>query len=182
MTDFIDEKKLKPREMLEDMFEEQKKLDEDIMKEFGLEQIPLNKIRVAFYTELGEVYQACKKYWCWWKKTCKEVDRKDLLDELADALHFALSYQIHEIEISNPNGRRFKDWNEMRKQLVLDARFQFQFRHKVDNLEDVAFEYSSNYVMRVVELTECLGFSFEQLYLAYLKKNQVNHKRVKNGY
>jgi dimeric dUTPase (all-alpha-NTP-PPase superfamily) len=175
-------KELTVKEMLTNLFCQQRILDDEIKKEFGLKEIPLNKIRVAFYTELGETYQACKKYWCWWKRTCKEVDRADLLEELADCLHFALSFQIREAEMSNVNKHRFKSWDEMVRSLVINTEFGIKFDYEGVNLEDVAFEYSANYVTCTIALAKILGYSIEELYLAYLKKNNVNHRRVESGY
>jgi dimeric dUTPase (all-alpha-NTP-PPase superfamily) len=176
------DKKLNNQEILVDLFTQQKKLDDDIKHEHGIKELSLDKLRVAFYTELGEAYQACKKYWCWWKKTCKEVDRADLLEELADCLHFALSFQIREAEMSNVNKHRFKSWDEMVRSLVINTEFGIKFDYEGVNLEDVAFEYSANYVACTIALAKVLGYSIDELYLAYLKKNNVNHKRVESGY
>jgi len=51
-----------------------------------------DEILVALYTEFGEVLQALKPAWAWWKRKDKVFEYGDVLDELADMLHFWLSY------------------------------------------------------------------------------------------
>ena len=34
----------------------------------------------------------------------------------------------------------------------------------------------------LLKLTKCLGFTFDEIYQEYLRKNKINYERLKNGY
>ena len=54
---------------------------------------PRNRVNtlIALNTELGEVMQDTKKYWNYWKITCK-FDKEHTLEEISDYLHFLLQF------------------------------------------------------------------------------------------
>ena len=85
----------KEYELIKEMLQMQKKLDEAIMNEYGLNEIDEENLRMAILDEVGELTHELKGNWCWWKKTQAPVDDKKVLGELVDIWHFVLSYQNH---------------------------------------------------------------------------------------
>lgn len=85
----------KEYELIKEMLQMQAKLDESIMKEYGLTEIDEENLRMAILDEVGELTHELKGNWCWWKKTQSPVDDKKVLGELVDVWHFVLSYQNH---------------------------------------------------------------------------------------
>jgi dimeric dUTPase (all-alpha-NTP-PPase superfamily) len=114
------------------------------------------------------------------------IERKPLLEEYVDCLHFILSIglelKLQELKI-NPLENEFTS--------VLEA-FQHSFNWSV-NLNYVLFDepFSSEYriertyfnlISVFVTLGELLGFTWEQVEEAYFAKNVVNHERQDNNY
>lgn len=61
-------------ELIKEMLQMQAKLDEAIMKEYGLEEIEEEKLNMAILDEIGELTHELKANWCWWKKAQPKVD------------------------------------------------------------------------------------------------------------
>lgn len=80
-------------ELIKEMLQMQKKLDEAIMEEYGLTEIDEENLRMAILDETGELTHELKGNWCWWKKTQAPVDMGKVLGELVDIWHFVLSWQ-----------------------------------------------------------------------------------------
>ena len=55
-------------ELIKEMLHMQAKLDEAIMKEYGLTEIDEENLRMAILDEVGELTHELKGNWCWWKK------------------------------------------------------------------------------------------------------------------
>lgn len=83
------------------MIERQKYLDSKFNVK-GFIKIKRDKYRnlIAMMTELGEVSQSAKKFWCYWKVKC-EFNKLDFLEELSDYLHFLLTHIYTTIEIKD---------------------------------------------------------------------------------
>lgn len=62
--------------LIKEMLQMQAKLDEAIMKEYGLTEIDKENLKMAILDEVGELTHKLKGEWCWWKKTQTPVDRK----------------------------------------------------------------------------------------------------------
>ena len=145
----------------------QAKLDEAILKEHKCEY-SLENTRLALIDELGETNHENKGNWCWWKYTQKPVDREMLLEELADAWHFALSIDNHE------------------NNLMPDA----IFRKAINDNETFTTSYVMSLIVSrityilplMVVLTKKLGFRIEDVYAAYMEKNEENYERLASGY
>ena len=82
-------------ELIKEMLQMQAKLDEEIMKEYGLAEIDKKNLGFAILDEVGELTHELKGDWCWWKKSQAPVDEEKVLGELVDIWHFVLSYQNH---------------------------------------------------------------------------------------
>ena len=74
-------------ELIKEMLQMQEKLDESIMKEYGLTEINEENLRMAILDEVGELTHELKGNWCWWKKTQAPVDNDKVLGELVDIFH-----------------------------------------------------------------------------------------------
>lgn len=86
---------VKDIELIRKMLKMQAKLDEAIMKEYGLICIYEENLSFAILDEVGELTHELKANWCWWKKTQPQVDEEKVLGELVDIWHFVLSWQNH---------------------------------------------------------------------------------------
>lgn len=164
--------------LIKEMLQMQAKLDEAIMKEYGLTCINEEKLRFAIIDEVGELTHELKGNWCWWKKTQAPVDRKKVLGELVDIWHFVLSWQNH-----------FKDGEEG----IINARAVVRNSKRILNLlktkeyrlseelSDLA-TWELCKLERLIAITEYIGFTIQQVYEAYCEKNKINYQRLKEGY
>jgi len=55
---------------------------------------PESLLRVALLAEIGEMLNALKPRWAWWKRRDKTFEEGDVLGELADIMHFALGLDV----------------------------------------------------------------------------------------
>lgn len=164
--------------LIKEMLQMQAKLDEAIMKEYGLTCIDEEKLRFAIIDEVGELTHELKGDWCWWKKTQAPVDRKKVLGELVDIWHFVLNWQNH-----------FKDGEEgminaravvRNSKRILNLIKTKEYRLSEELSDLVAWELCK--VERLIAISEYLGFTIEQVYEAYCDKNKINYQRLKEGY
>lgn len=168
----------KEYELIKEMLQMQDKLDEAIMKEYGLDEIDKENLKMAILDEVGELTHELKGEWCWWKKTQAPVDEEKVLGELVDIWHFVLSYQNH--------------FNDGEKTLL---GYSYDKEIADDFLENLRAEKymlpialsglvrnKSSIIMILVTLTEYLNFTIERVYKAYCYKNKVNYQRLKEGY
>jgi dimeric dUTPase (all-alpha-NTP-PPase superfamily) len=168
----------KEYELIKEMLQMQEKLDEAIMKEYGLTEIDEENLRMAILDEVGELTHELKGNWCWWKRTQAPVDNDKVLGELVDIWHFVLSYQNHfnfgeEARLSYLNEEELS--NGMLKRL----------RTKKSNLSKVLTRlviFESSIIPVLIAITEYIGFTIKQVYDAYCDKNKVNYQRLESGY
>lgn len=156
-----------------EMLQIQEKLDNSFIKYMGNDKLDINKVKMALFDELGEVNHEMKAEWCYWKKSQKPVDREKLKEELADVLHFALTLHRLKNGIKFDNGMLYiirKVLNESEENIDWYYILQTVSACTKDNL------------YYVILLTEKLGFTFEEMYEAYIEKNRINYERMKRGY
>ena len=168
---------IKEYELIKEMLQMQAKLDEAIMKEYGLAEINEVNLRMAMLDEVGELTHELKANWCWWKKTQAPVDNDKVLGELVDVWHFALSYQNHFDYGIQGIINRCMFLRNIEKHLELLKAKDYELPEIFSDL--VVFEYK---LERLIAITEYLGFSVEDVYKAYCKKNKVNYQRLESGY
>lgn len=170
--------KSKEYDLIKEMLQMQAKLDEAIMKEYGLDEIDEEKLNMAILDEVGELTHELKANWCWWKKTQAPVDNEKVLGELVDIWHFILSWQ------NNFNGGEeglLTDDELMEK--VDDNRWSIEEYGKGIVIKLANLSYSSfQKVESLIAITEYLGFTVEQVYSAYCDKNKINYQRLESGY
>lgn len=162
-------------DLIKEMLQMQAKLDEAIMKEYGLTEIDETKL---ILDEVGELTHKLKDNWGWWKETQLKVDKSKVLGELVDVWHFALSYQNH--FGSGEEGLRAEE------QMIDDAIKWFSVIKAfkigiICLLADVA-SIKSEKLEKLIAITEYLDFTIEDVHKAYCDKNKVNYQRLKEGY
>ncbi len=165
-------------DLIKEMLKMQAKLDEAIMKEYGLTEIDKKNLGFAILDEVGELTHELKGNWCWWKKSQAPVDEEKVLGELVDIWHFVLSYQNH-----------FDSGEEelrAEEQMIDNAITYFceikVFKTGIIYLLADLTSINSNKLERLIAITEYLGFTIEDVYKAYCDKNKVNYQRLKEGY
>lgn len=160
------------------MLVDQKKLDDEILSNSGIEKYPLENMKLALLVELGELANEWQgfKYW----KKHKEINKERLLDEFADCLHFALSLENNLRQVSDyvkDNTEKIvKNLDEECENKDALEGFKYAFEVTLD-----PFEYES-VLLTVISLGRCLDISLNEMEQAYYKKNQVNYKRQQEGY
>lgn len=170
--------KSKEFELIKEMLQMQAKLDEAIMKEYGLTEINEENLRMAILDEVGELTHELKGNWCWWKKTQAPVDKEKVLGELVDIFHFVLSYQNH----FNSGEKMLCSYlNEKEMSDTLLERLRAKTINLPFALSHLVY-YKGSIITVLVAISEYLGFTIEDVYKAYCNKNKINYKRLKEGY
>lgn len=186
---------------LRELFEMQRKLDEHIIKEKGLQGLNLLPQKIlALQVELGELANEWRgfKFWsnnqepkkkvscadCKYRHVdCDEVDCPDpLLEEYVDCLHFILS-----IGLDTGMDWRAIDGFEAE---VYSTDITKQFNTLIENIATLepclrSFKSPMYYrfiVEKFLGLGQLLGLTEDIILKAYKAKNQVNHARQENGY
>lgn len=166
----------KEYELIKEMLKKQEKLDKSIMKEYGLNEIDEENLRMAILDEVGELTHELKANWCWWKKTQAPVDKQKVLGELVDIWHFVLSYQ-NNINLGEMSLYEFEKEKSEVNRILLPIRAESL------PYELVYIANCGNYMLEtLIAVTEYLGFTIEQVYEAYCDKNKVNYQRLESGY
>lgn len=164
--------------MIETMLKKQDELNSAIMKEFGLTTISKEQIDLATLDEIVEFTHELKGDWCWWKKSQEPVNRNKALEELADAFHFVLIYELFygkRTYLDNPeyNLESYRDYMPM---------VQMDIGFGIANALTRIIDLADGRLMYLLALSEHLGFCLEEVYAAYMRKNAINMERLKNGY
>lgn len=156
------------------LYEIQKKLDDRICMEHGLEDINLVPSKIlALQVELGELANEtrCFKFWSNRGPSSKET----ILEEYVDCLHFILSIglecgltDISPVKICNDNN--------------LIEQFQNIFMWIVTFQNEPTLNSYEKLFNHFLLLGRGLDFTEDEIYLAYLEKNKINHRRQDEGY
>lgn len=165
-------------ELIKEMLQMQAKLDEAIMKEYGLDEIDEEKLCFAILDEVGELTHELKGNWCWWKKTQAPVDNDKVLGELVDVWHFVLSYQNH--FINGEKGIENTCMVKRNSKNILSLMRNKEFGLTVAFSDLVSWKW--NKLERLTAITEYLSFTIEDVYQAYCGKNKINYQRLEEGY
>lgn len=168
---------------LKSLFEMQKALDYRIEQEHPVKEDEdrLSKKTLALQVELGELANELPQIFKFWSN--KKNDYKKALGEYVDVLHFMLSIG---------NGIKGFDYRTVEKFMVFGTYpnrretlvFQklFSETSQMANDKENALGYYLNAFQWLLELGYMLGFTWEQIEIAYIKKNEVNHVRQTNKY
>lgn len=165
------------KNQLKEMFQMQRALNKNILDEFGEEVMTEEKLELAIIDELGELVHELKGAWCWWKKTQPSVDRKRVLEELVDVYHFVMTSEMM---------RRYSSTDKEIDFILNKYNFYISY---FDEIKNERFDYligdisvTCDKLGELLKLTKCLGFTFDEIYQEYLRKNKINYERLKNGY
>lgn len=169
----------KEYELIKKMLQMQSKLDEAIMKEYGLAEIDEAELNMAILDEVGELTHELKGNWCWWKKTQPKVDRKKVLGELVDVWHFVLSYTNNFNDGESMFDTETDEFDRGYKYYLSKTHFN---KNALTNLYSELIDSWLEKLIILVVITEYLGFTIEQVYKAYCEKNKVNYQRLESGY
>lgn len=170
---------IKDIELIKEMLQMQAKLDEAIMKEYGLAEIDEAELNMAILDEVGELTHELKGNWCWWKKTQPKVDRKKVLGELVDVWHFVLSYTNNFNDGESMFDTETDEFDRGYKYYLSKTHFN---KNALTNLYSELIDSWLEKLIILVVITEYLGFTIEQVYKAYCEKNKVNYQRLESGY
>src|SRR5690606_208860 len=180
------------------LFELQRKLDEHIIKEKGLDgEDLLPKKILALQVELGELANEWRGFKYWSKNQnpraliihkdphgqCEPIKKNPLLEEYVDCLHFILSIGL-ELKFSNLDFMpkyKLKNITDQFNEVFEDIS-GLRMAILGDWDEQDLFSKYRNVFMGFVGLGEMLGFTWKQIEQSYLDKNKVNHERQESGY
>lgn len=158
-------------EMVLEMLKMQEALDKSVIEEKNVNPTLIQR-RVALMDEVGELIHELKSDWCWWKDSQKPIDRQRVLEELVDVWHFALGIEIVKQTIS----RAFMNVyiQAVERQYTLGEVNVYKL------LTSIKFSYVC--IGDIFHITWALGFTIEQVFEEYKRKNQINYERLANGY
>ena len=159
---------------ISELYEMQRELDNRICKEHRLEGMNLVPSKIlALQVELGELANEtrCFKFWSSRGPSSEEI----ILEEYVDCLHFILSIGL-EGGLTDINLAKIDNDNNLIDQFqnIFTRIVAFQHEPTLDNYEALFAHF--------LLLGGKLGFSEGKIYLAYLRKNRVNHQRQDDGY
>ncbi|AEV17617.1 DUTPase [Geobacillus thermoleovorans CCB_US3_UF5] len=164
------------------LFELQRQLDEHIEREHPRQEGEdrLAKKILALKVEIGELANELPEVFKFWSH--KKNNREKALKEYVDCLHFLLSIgndiNMNEVyEDSVPEPLRCDDIIEQFMYVNDWINYFYHNRH-----EDVNGEVYDLIFSNFLGLGEMLGFSWKEIEEAYMRKNEVNHKRQDHGY
>lgn len=161
-------------ELIKDMLERQKAYDAEVFKKHNVDYVSKSQLERALFDELGELMHAQKADWCWWKFTQEPTDKAKVFEEYADVLHFALMYEI-----------------KFGTGCYMDEDIEYNYRTlKFDSELGQAYVYScvlgsvedDDVLAYVIALGLHLGYSIEEIYNEYIRKNEINKERLAKGY
>lgn len=156
---------------LEKLFAMQKELDEYIARlhppEPGERRI-YSKV-LALLVEIGELANEtrCFKFW----SVKPPAPRERILEEAADVLHFLLS-------IGNDAGAEPKSVLPRKKENLTEQLLRFYCDAQLCYVKE---QWSWVFAL-YLGLIDMLGFTWDEIEEAYMRKNEVNHKRQDHGY
>lgn len=162
--------------------EMQQVLDNRIIKEHQLEgqNLEENKI-LALLVEISELANEtrCFKHWSTKGPSEKEV----LLEEYVDSLHFFLSIANHyQYDVDHLYEVYLENYRTERDNLSLVSAFLDVTAKIVKMNEENSSYHFIDAFSAYLHLGNMLGFDWEKMEQAYIRKNEINHQRQDNGY
>lgn len=155
------------------LYRMQLELDTFIEKEKDLENEPLfDKKVLALFVELGELANETRCFKFWSDKNASE--RSIILEEYVDGIHFLLSLGLEkDLQYNLSAGASEEDLSQQFKHMY-GAIHLFAQSPDQETYNDVWNQYLS--------IGKKLGFNEQDIISAYIKKNEVNVNRQKQGY
>lgn len=156
---------------INEMIEMQKALDEEFLKSARFQPSEVDRT-VAWIDELGEFAHEVKYEFAWWKHTQEPVNRQRALEELVDMFHFAFGMWA----VQCPSGIK-KYSLEIIKGYVEKYIFK-----PTKAIEDVLNVPETTLLKKTLIIMYAFGFTIDEVYKEYMKKNKVNYERIARGY
>lgn len=157
------------KKQIKEMLRIQADLDKRILgdREYNFEIARQN--RIALIVELGEMMNELPSHFKHWKKTAED-HRDKALEEYVDVLHFQLS-------LFNYYGNSGK-WIRQYDYCIPSENSNFNdlIELVINNMGEIeGFDY-------LFKIGNYIGFTWDEVYDAYMKKVKVNHDRQDQGY
>lgn len=168
------EKQMTSTELIKDMLERQKAYDEEVFKKHNVDYVSKSQLESALFDELGELMHAQKSDWCWWKFTQEPKDEAKVFEEYADVLHFALMYEIKFGTGCYMDEDIKWNYNKLKTDLGFGQAYAFSCV--------ISLTRDDNVLAYVIALGLHLGYSIEEIYNEYIRKNEINKERLAKGY
>ncbi|KLA07168.1 Dimeric dUTPase [Bacillus cereus] len=173
------------KEKLQEILEMQRVFDARVCEEHGLEPNKrVDNLVLALYVELGELANETRCFKDWSVKPPSE--REIILEEFVDGIHFvnslALVFDREEALLSikvEPVNKGITIVEQFNR--VYSAISSMDWVYKNSKWRDVEHELVKVY-QEYFWLGQALGFTFDDIYSAYIKKNKKNHERQDVGY
>lgn len=158
------------KEQLKEMLSMQVALNEKILRKFGQESANEEELELAIIDELGKLTHELKPSWCWWDEQ-PPVNRQKVLEKLVGVWCFVLTYELFSSEYSIDELIHYYDF--------YINRFGNGVQGDLNNyINGVSLE--GDKLDCLLDLTEKLNFSIDEVYQEYLNKNKINWERLKN--
>lgn len=156
------------------LFKMQKQLDSYIEENHNLQERDLFQDKyLALLVELGELANETRCFKFWSNKSRSSLDV--ILEEYVDGIHFILSLGI-------VKGHTFTSVNLGSTELTETELFNTVFEQCVVFKNNPNQENYTRLFESYLVLGRKLGFKEEDVFQAYLKKNEVNYQRQNSGY
>lgn len=174
---------------ISDLYEMQKKLDERIIREKGLEGKDLLPNTVlALQVEIAELANEWRGFKHWSKD--QNPRRERMLEEYVDCLHFFLSIAR---QLDLPDDDMYVPDDELESEtavlftellhyvgMINEHLFLYKKPNDVSHRQRHFFRAALGLFYNLGE--QRFGFTWDQIAAAYVAKNRVNHERQENGY
>ncbi|MFW5647515.1 MAG: dUTP diphosphatase [Candidatus Alkaliphilus sp. MAG34] len=159
---------------ISELYEIQEKLDNRICIEHGLKGMNLVPSKIlALQVELGELANETRCFKFWSNKGSSP--RETILEEYVDCLHFILSIGL-ENGLTDINPIGIENTNNLTEQ------FQNMFMEIVTFQHEPTLDNYQRLFNHFLLLGGKLDFTEDEIRLAYLEKNKINHQRQDEGY
>ena len=160
--------------MINELYSIQKELNDRIVLEHNLNKDDLlNDKFLALLVELSEFANETRafKYWSLKPASAKEI----MIEEFSDVLHFLLTIGL---ELGSPK----LSFYDQESDLSITELFLGAFSDiNLIRAQMSSFVYIRLY-NRLMLIGKEFGFSEQDIYDSYMRKNKINHKRQDSGY
>ncbi|PGT90158.1 dUTP diphosphatase [Bacillus thuringiensis] len=163
----------------------QRVLDTRVCEEHGLNpKARVENLVLALTVELGELANETRCFKDWSVKPPSE--REVILEEFVDGIHFINGLGIvlereedllgAKVEFKHVHISLVEQFNEVYS-AIASMRWVLQNSKWRDVGQELKKVYEGYFL-----LGQLFGFTFDEIYSAYMKKNEKNHERQNNGY
>lgn len=183
---------------LSELFDMQRTLDERIVKEKGLEGVDLVPEKIlALQVELGECANEWRGFKFWSNdqlprdmeitigNVCgDEKVRYPVLEEYVDCLHFVLSLGndlVHRKDVKTIDRENIGYVVYNRFEITSQFNQLFSILGELWDHGEIDLPYH-DFIAVFINLGESLGFTWDEVVMAYKAKNAINHQRQEEGY